>query len=287
MNNKTWITILGAFLFTFYSSLIFHPINNPKHPVTSQNSTIVSLPQNLPKKLHADNPVWTYCGVLRSVTNLGNILSDIESHMPSKHIYRSEDYVTWAHETSHGLASNLRIKFAGQPKYTSRINGFYVLNNKSVIINEPNTTIHAVARQVPMSLRGMSYDLYMVQQAASWNDSPLYILDEWVAYANGSATRADLKIINRTETVLQMLEFNVYVMTEAMIIRTTDSQFKNFVRWHLERTMRIYKDNQKLGSLNQCHVFWNKACHNQDAANLRQFVRDYYGKEWSSEILGF
>src|SRR5690606_38202965 len=85
-----------------------------------------------------------YPAVRQPESSLGKVLSDIECHMPAGHIYRDSDKITWGHETSHGLASNIRQKFSrgngawrtvgGKPSYVSfaRINGFYVLDNRAV-----------------------------------------------------------------------------------------------------------------------------------------------------------
>jgi len=159
--------------------------------------------------------------------------------------------------------------------------------NKAAIINEPNTTISAAARLVPQSLRGEVYNLYMVQQASSWGDTPLYVLDEAVAYTNGSAVRADLSIKNRGETVQYMLEFNVYSICVSQASKSKDPQFKNFLRWHLERTMKLYHTNSKIGDISGAKSYLAKTRTNQDAEGFRSFTRRYFGKEWTKQVLGF
>lgn len=245
-------------------------------------------------------PIWTNYPPIRSVNNLGKVLSDIEGHMPAGHIYRDSDKITWAHETSHGIHSQLRQKYSRRQVYfrrlrkvflirfpNERINGFYCLDNKAVIINEPNTTISAAARLVPNSLRGKVYNLYMVQQAASWGSTPLYIFDEWVSYTNGSACRLDLKIRSRSETVSYMLEFNVYAISLAMACKTEDTQFKNFLMWHLERTMDLYKESKALGENPYADEYLAKMRTGSDANQFREFSRNYFGGKWTKRILGF
>lgn len=253
------------------------------------------------KKMQLDEPEWFNYPPIRQVSNLGKVLGDIESHMPAGHIYRDNDKITWAHETSHGLASNIRsiyhgaseeegltMLIDGKPVIVSRgYNGFYVLENRAIIIKEPLTTVSAAARLVPSSLRGMSYQLYMINQAASWNDSPLYIFDEWVAYANGSATRADLKITNRGETVQQMLEFSVYAICLAMSCKTEDLQFKKFLKWHLTRAMDLYKINKQIGNILNCDQYLINMRQSSDAGNLRSFAKSYLGEDFTSKTLGF
>jgi hypothetical protein len=216
---------------------------------------------------------------LRQISSLGTVLSDVESHLPAGHIYRDSDMITWTHESSHGIASQLRGQYAQYGKY----NGFYVLKNRACIIKEPNTTINKAARLVPNSLRGDVYNLYMVQQANSWNDSPLYILDEFIAYTNGSDCRLDLKIADRSESVKYMIEFGVYSMCLAQSCQSNDLQFKKFLMWSLERMMNIYQQSSKEDTSQYLTILRISS----DAENLRRFSREYFGKEWTKNIIGF
>lgn len=202
--------------------------------------------------------------------------------MPAGHIYTDSDKVTWAHETSHGIASNLRQKFSDRGK----INGFYCLNDRAAIIKEPKTTIRAAASRVPQSLKGDVFNLYLVQQASSWNDIPLYICDEYVAYSNGSAARKDLQIQDRAETVQYMMEFNTYSIALAQAIKAQDpsyddKQFKAFLMWSIKRSMNIY--NQESGAKN----YLDRLRKEQDADELRAFAREYFGAGWCMRILAF
>jgi hypothetical protein len=252
-------------------------------------------------------PEWTEYLPVRSVTGLGKVLSDIDGHMPAGHIYKDNDKITWAHETTHGINSSLRQKFSkgyyggfktfyGEPAWKAIeghpvfhngvINGFYALENKAAIINEPKTTISTAAALVPQSLRGPVYSLYMVQQATSWNNTPLYIFDEWVAYTNGSACRLDLGIQERSETVSQMLEFDVYATALAMAVKKNDSsyddkQFKAFLMWNIERSFELFKGEER------AKPYLNALRTSGDAEELRKFAKEYYGEDWTKRIMGF
>jgi hypothetical protein len=222
--------------------------------------------------------------LVRSLDNsLGKVLSDIDAHMPAGHIYRDSDKITWAHETSHGIHSNARMKFSNGKK----INAFYVLENKIVVIEEPDTRIRTVASRVPSSLRGGVFSLYLVQQAGSWDDTPLYIFDEWSAYTNGSACRLDLGIRDRSETVQYMLEFNVYSSCVAWTSGSNDPQLKAFLTWQIERAMKIYKDSAELGNLQNSDSYLEKMRTSTDAAQWRGFCKQYFGIEWCRDVLGF
>lgn len=168
---------------------------------------------------------------------LGKVLSDIESRMPSNHRYRfPDDLVTWAHETTHGLNSRIRN--------TNRINGiktnaFYVMDGKGLIFEEPTDfRLSDVAPIIPANLRGGIYKLYMIDQQKYWNNEPLYMWDEWTAYTNGTLTRTDLKIEDRSETVTYMWEMAVYGSYVAM--QTTNQVIQDGLRYFLDRTAVAY-----------------------------------------------
>jgi hypothetical protein len=168
-----------------------------------------------------------------------------------------------------------------------RINVMYPTGNKAAVIDEPNTRIQTAARLVPNSLKGDVYNLYMVQQAGSWGDTPLYVFDEWVSYSNGSAVRLDLKISQRAETVRFMMEFNVYSICVAMACKSEDPQFKKFTMWHLRRAMEIYRQSLSLGDCSKATTYWEKVKTSSDANELRNFCRSYFGKDWTNKVLGF
>lgn len=212
---------------------------------------------------------------------LGKVLSDIDSHLPAGHQYRDSDKITWGHETTHGINSEIRNKYSRSGK----VNAFYCLEDRGVVIREPNTTIRTVASKVPPSLRGDVYDLYLVSQAGGWNDTPLYIFDEWVAYTNGSAVRKDLKISSRAESVQYMMEFNIYALTLAKVVKErggyNDTQFKAFLKWNIKRTMSIFNNEER------AERYLSLFRKNKDAESLRKFSKEYLGEKWCKEILKF
>ncbi len=212
----------------------------------------------------------------------GNVLSDIRSHINDGGYYNDSDLITAAHETTHGINSNVRNEL-----YDGKaINAFYCLDGKACVLNEPKTRIEKVAKNVPVSLRGGVYKLYLVEQAASgWGDRPLYILDEWVSYTNGSAARKDLQISSRAETVKYMFEFNIYVLTLLMVIENEELSYdvedlNNFVRWNIERSMSIYDEEKE--AKEYLEMFRNVS----DAESLRVFVKKRYGNSWSKKYFG-
>lgn len=242
------------------------------------------------RTLTADLQFREHKAIQRPNLQLGPVLSDIESHMTAGHIYRDPDKPTWGHETTHGINSLLRNKHQGN------INAFYVLNDKYVLINELNTTLAEVAQNVPQSLRVANlyttqtgvYNLYMIQQRQWWNDKPSYVFDEWVAYANGALVSIDLKESDRVRSdIMHMTQFNVFSLSLAYTANSNDEQFKEFLKWHLQRTFEIIHLASEIDDMSQVNAYWKLVQENRDAEPLREFSRNYFGKEWAKINLGF
>lgn len=175
-------------------------------------------------------PLWIEEKPIREVNcqNYGKTLCDIESHMPEYHNYRDRDKVTWAHETTHGLHSRLRNKHGVK-------SALYTLNNNAFLFkNQPRTTLQKISELT--IYKGGVYDLYLIQQQAYWNNEPLYVLDEWVSYINGTYTGLDLDL-NRGESLEYALEFNFYAQALIEAVEQDDSNYpdldilNNFVGW--------------------------------------------------------
>ena len=117
-------------------------------------------------------------------------MTDIVNHLPRSYgnTYYDSNRITHGHETTHGINSHLRNYKNDTGR---RANGFYVLNNRGVIVPEPNMRKSAVGRYVPASLRGSRYGTY-ISGSRAWDDTPTYVLDEWVSYTNGGAVGIDL-----------------------------------------------------------------------------------------------
>jgi hypothetical protein len=132
-----------------------------------------------------------------------------------------------------------------------RTNGFYVLNNQAVLVTEPNIRKSQIGPYVPNSLRGSRYTLYITGQAA-WDDTPLYVWDEWNAYVNGGAAGVDLVEHQLWKSgwrdgVAGIIEFVVYALATGQAVKEKDpeyfknrTQFTEFLAWNLKRSMEVY-----------------------------------------------
>lgn len=158
------------------------------------------------------------------------------------------DRSTTAHETTHGLNAFLRTRY--MLALERRVNAFYLGADRFVVLDEPGIRKSVVADFVPASLRGDRFELY-VQNQKEWDDTPLYIFDEWVAYVNGSEValeEAAKKPAARSNEVFACVEFAVYATALAMAVEkhdarhfTRDEQFRAFLTWHLKRSLATYR----------------------------------------------
>ena len=152
-------------------------------------------------------------------------LRDVESHINRSHKWKGHDYATWAHEVSHLISADVRIKYRRENNFPN-INAFYVLESRAVVLNEPDLTLAQVAAKIPAKDRGRLYQMYLVQQQRHWNKQPLYVCDEWVCYF------IDAKVsIEQGEQPHQgFLEFVPYAKMVAQLA-IQDAAITQFVAW--------------------------------------------------------
>lgn len=226
----------------------------------------------------------------------GTYLTDIENHLPEYlgTQYRFADKNTWAHETTHGIHSHLNNNFSENRKYYC----FYPGNSKAVKVKQPKFTIDDVSKKLPLTLRKDRYRLYFISQQKDWNTEPLYIWDEWVAYCNG--LECGIELINKklykpfkNDSNFGVLEFSVYATYVAITQKDKDplydnKQFLEFLAWNLERSMKLYKEGQKLDEYNwENDKYLNYLCTSAEAKGFRDFLINTYKSEWTDKVFGF
>ncbi len=211
--------------------------------------------------------IITPCQPSRPVSGLPPVLADIESHLWRGNPYREADHVGWVHEGTHGINGLLRDRY-GRP-------GFYVLDNRAILIQEPATTISAVARLVPPSLCGEVYNLYLLRGQFYRNSRPSYLFDEWTAYTNGAVARRELGVTGRAETLRYAQEFCVYGFCVLWAARSRDPQTRAFVRWQVDRVLQI-------GPMTSPSLLKLRSA--ADAANLRQYIRASFNADWAKRL---
>lgn len=183
----------------------------------------------------------------REIKDENHLYSSVLSH--SKNPVTRESRSTNVHETSHIISSEIRNSHKGEN------NGFFIPNNKAVVIDQPSVKIKDVAKYVPPNLRGSRYKLYLVDQAKYWNDSPLYITEEWHCYTlGGSSAVADSKLqikLEKTDAVAGTFEFMIYNTALFKCIIDTDKKydilkFKEFYNWLFAFSFKTFSEGRTI-----------------------------------------
>lgn len=110
------------------------------------------------------------------------ILREVLSRTPRARELTRHDPATQCHEGTHFVNSEIRNYVT--KNMGSGYNAFYIGNGVAIVLKEPNTTLQIAAQYVPQAFQNDTYNLYFHKQQSDWNNNPLYILDEWVAYIN-------------------------------------------------------------------------------------------------------
>jgi hypothetical protein len=139
-------------------------------------------------------------------------LRDIARHLPYDDLLKARhdsDVITWAHEAHHFLNSRLS---------DARKRGFYVLDNTVYRFPIPKSTkLRDVAEAIPEELRGKVYHTYLIAAQRDWNDIPLYMYDEALAYWTGAMVRQEIGRKERQETErfgVELLVYSLYATNE-------------------------------------------------------------------------
>lgn len=250
-----------------------------------------------------DQVVWHHYPVQKTKKNekWGKVLTDIEEHLPAYlgNQYFDSDANTHGHETTHGIHSDIRNNHTEDRG--SKSNGLYCLNNKAAIVRNPNVKIHQVAPLVPKCLHGSRYNLYLVQQAKSWDDTPTYIFDEWTAYINGSEVDLDQfhsglsgGMNRKNDSAIGPLEFSYYTLALCLAVEKHDpeymdsphfTQFKEFVAHELKRSFRVYTESIKIDYLNWETNLVSDFVNHHDAEPLRNIAMKWYGEPFVKKYL--
>ena len=159
-----------------------------------------------------------------------------------------------------------------------------------------------VAPYVPTSLRESRYDMYVDNReswAMAWDDRPLYLVDEWVAYTNGSAVGVDQ--VNHglwsggwRDGMMGTIEFTVYAFALAHAVSEKDpaywasnTQFRAFMAWQAERAMSTYREGADMGSFrwDKQDAYYQRFLESPDAEGLRSFIRQTWGDAFFEQVI--
>ena len=227
----------------------------------------------------------------------GAVLTDIVQHLPRSYgdTYFDADTVTSGHETSHGIHSHIRNTMNDTG---TRANGFYVLDGRACLVREPDMRKSDVAAYIPPALRWSRYGLY-ITGSSDWDDTPLYVWDEWVAYTNGSAVGVDRSEAGLWRsgwrgTVDGTIEFTVYAMAVGMAAEardpgyfTREPNFLAFLVWNARRAIRLFRAGRVIPDFawDEQDAYFERWRSGAEAEEMRSWMRRTLGDAVVDELL--
>lgn len=270
-------------------------------PINPTRPTRPSEPAPKPLKPRPGSQVvWTDWKPQRNESNAswGVYLTDIVNHLPwsfGNQYRHPNDLNIWAHETSHGISSHISntLNTSGRDIYY-----FYLGKDKAAGIKQPKIKISQIANLVPEKLQKGRFNLYFVKQREGFEDDPIYLYDEWVAYCNGAECGIELHpkklyLPNKTDEVWGVLEFTVYAGYTLIAQKKHDPNYNNkqlleFTAWNMERAMKLYHEGYQYEVFNWDEHKYLEFLRNDSAASeFRTFIIDTYGTDWAKEVFGF
>jgi hypothetical protein len=161
--------------------------------------------------------------------------------------------VGYVHENTHGVNSKLRKTVGGNCFFIMPYNAFVKFES-----TPQNISLSHVAQRC--EYRGSIYNLYLINAQQWWNDTPLYVYDEWSAYMNGSYQQLFGKSDrNNDHSIACMLELAYYshVATNIMPNSWKDKiKLLDFWNWMAEYSIYLSDVCIQRGMYSQNHQRW-------------------------------
>jgi hypothetical protein len=215
----------------------------------------------------------------------------------------SHGAATQVHENTHEINSNVRNSkgFGG----TGRVNAFYVLGGKAVVLQSPRPlTLADIANTLPAALRSTRHRSHLLtpqkdgvwrgQPYEGWSD-PLYVFDDWSAYLNAGHYHRGTSA-GDVNTMIQTMEFFGYSMHLLILVeehkrRNPTWQYdvegmRRVVKYQAERTSRLYAAMRRDRSLGveRADSWLYTLQEARGASVMRSWMLHIYGKEWCSRF---
>lgn len=272
--------LLGVLIIS--SALGYYHYENNQTP----NNDVVVVPDDQPKVIPENKPkvglLFTDVDKHRDIKE-NTVYGDVLSHSLQEPYGDQDSRRINVHETSHGITSELRNMY--QKALGKKVNVFYVLKSRCIVLEEPNISMHLVTKYIPPVLRSYRYNLYFVKNIVDWNDMPSYIIDEWNSYILGSMSAVEdynngiLK--ERVDAVSGCLDFSIYAACFALTVKKHDKeywetypQFKYAIKFLLIQAEKTYNEGNLISNFrtqSQDKLLYDLQNH-PDTAELRNFL---------------
>jgi hypothetical protein len=241
-----------------------------------------------------------------SVESGSSIYADAVNHCRNYQNYVSRgDKITSVHECTHGINADLRngaiqanmnvlrqglqhrcslplplVKATDFNSVGTKSNAFYALKDRAIKIPEPDTRKSDCIQYIPTSMHYGRYNLYVAGQK-EWDDTPLYLFDEWVAYTNGAECCVEL-IKNSeysggsSDWFFGPIEFVTYCVATLMAARaksTLDESLKWFSKWNMQRSFELYFIGKIALPWDDMDKCYNQLLSGEECASMRAFLK--------------
>lgn len=245
----------------------------------------------------------------RSNRDWSPALTDIVRHLPAGAEYQEayrrftqeEDLVTAGHEWTHYLNAYL---------CRNETTAYYVMGDQYITLAVPKK-LRGKLPEIPPSLQGKHYELYFVKTGmTSSRFDPLYLLNEWTAYANDVTVAVDQlahgKPLNpfmpdatQPDTAGNVLEFTFYGCAVGMAVKKHDPEYyaseagqklREFITFNALRSLEVYRKALRRAELNQDDARNPKLLsdfrRSADTAEIRAWIRADLGTDLANALLG-
>lgn len=288
MNKKFLLVFLTSYLICSYYAKTHYQNNSVvKPPIVPIEKVIPPTTPNEPITPKLEEPTFKNWGIVKNRINETSFYADIMNHASTP--ITGYDRGTNAHETTHQINAQIRNSLG------TNYNAFYVGNNKSFAAIEPSIRKGQVAEFIPNSLRFVRFNLYVSGQT-EWDKQPLYLIDEWISYLNGS--KVDIEDLENKrysegwqDSVSGPLEFSIYCVALAMTIEKYDPSYwnsekgqelKRFINWGLKESETIYFKGYK-----SKEFIWDKQeellsnlQNSPEGKKIRDFISLHFSNVW-------
>lgn len=218
---------------------------------------------------------------LKDYNNLSKntIYNEVLSYSKNKPFGNDHGRITNVHETVHGINSYLNNAF-----FAKKVRGFYAGNGRAILLPQPDIKLSRVIPYIPDILKEYRYKTYFISLLKTWNDVPLYPMDEWSAYIAGAECAVDdfrnnIKETERFDSVSGALEFSIYCVALSMCVKNenqdywyTYPEFKNTVHFFLIKSEKIFFEGKGMFPSKAQDQLLHNLRFSDDAMDIRDFL---------------
>lgn len=205
---------------------------------------------------------------------------DIRNRLNPQHRFdKYSNLMLRFHESCHFINGTMTVTH--HVKFNKRREQvFYGLNNKEFYIPQPPLTMRRIATLIPNKIRSTRFAPYLVNYHKSWENEPLYIIEEWICYSNEVEACYEVesiysKHINSSEykdAIFSAAQFTLYAIP---LLENAEPELIDFYKWNVERLDKYHTAESKN------HI---KLIHDNECKSLLKILVSKNGQEWVNKL---